>query len=282
MVLARGALIMILVSCVAETGLAQPAQGPAIVPATEAEPPDAVQEPPAAEQPPPSDPAMVEAGERFDRGVRYFEDGDFGAALAEFLRAYELTGNWIVLYNLGQVSQGMGRRADALRYFERYLAEGGADVDAIEGRRAEVESNLAALRARLALLDVDVDVEGAEVLVDDEIVGTAPLGEPLVLDPGPHVVIGRHPDHGTVRLEVTLASDTREAVSLVLTSPVGPGPGPGPTPPVQEEWTIASQWWFWTIIGAVVAGGAVTAGVLLAPRETIWTAGPYVDLGTLE
>ena len=117
MVLARGALIMILVSCVAETGLAQPAQGPAIVPATEAEPPDAVQEPPAAEQPPPSDPAMVEAGERFDRGVRYFEDGDFGAALAEFLRAYELTGNWIVLYNLGQVSQGMGRRADALRRF---------------------------------------------------------------------------------------------------------------------------------------------------------------------
>ena len=136
--------------------------------------------------------------------------------------------------------------------------------------------------ARLALLDVDVDVEGAEVLVDDEIVGTAPLGEPLVLDPGPHVVIGRHPDHGTVRLEVTLASDTREAVSLVLTSPVGPGPGPGPTPPVEEEWTIASQWWFWTIIGAVVAGGAVTAGVLLAPRETIWTAGPYVDLSTLE
>ncbi len=28
------------------------------------------------------------------------------------------------------------------------------------------------------------------------------------------------------------------------------------------------QWWVWTIVGAVVVGGAVTAGVLLAPGET--------------
>ena len=267
MAVARWALVLMFVSGVAGRAGAQPSEeaGVAGEPGPEDPPPDA---------------AMVEAGERFDRGVRYYDDGDFGAALAEFLRAYELTGNWVVLYNLGQVSQRMGRRADALRYFERYLAEGGPAIDEIEGRRVEVETNLASLRERLALLEVAVDVEGAEVLVDDEIVGTAPLGEPLVLDPGPHVVIGRHPDHGTVRLEVTLASDTRESVALVLTSPVGPGPGPGPgTPPVvEEEWSIASQWWFWTILGAVVAGGAVTAGVLLAPRDTVWTGGLYEQL----
>jgi hypothetical protein len=252
---------------------AQPAGGEAAG-AVQAVQPAEAEGPGAVVEEPPPDSVMVEAAERFDRGVQFYEDGEFGAALAEFLRAYELTGNWVVLYNLGQVSQGMGRRADALRYFERYLAEGGAEVDGIEGRRAEVEANLAGLRGRLALLDVEVDVEGAEVLVDDEIVGTAPLAEPVVLDPGPHVVVGRHPDHGTVRLAVTLASDTRESISLVLTSPAGSGP----TEPVEEEWAIERQWWFWTIIGAVVAGGAVTAGVMLAPRETIWTDGPYYQL----
>ena len=268
MVLARGVFVVIVLSGLAGSASAQVGGGE----------PAAAEEEGAGD----TDAATQEAAERFDRGVRYYGEGDYGAALAEFLRAYELTGYWGVLYNLGQVSQGMGRRADALRYFERYLAEGGAEIDAIEGRRVEVEADLAALHERLALLDVEVDVAGSEILVDDEIVGTAPLADPLVLDPGPHVVVGRHPDHGTVRMEVTLASDTRESVSLVLATPVGPGPGPGPVPPVEEEWSIASQWWFWTILGAVVAGGAVTAGVLLAPRETIWTAGPYVDLGTLE
>jgi tetratricopeptide (TPR) repeat protein len=231
---------------------------------------------------PVSDEANQEAGERFDRGVTYFNEGDYGAALAEFLRAYELTGYWGVLYNLGQVSQGMGRKDDAMRYFQRYLAEGGAEIDAIEGRRAEVQANLDSLRGQLALLRIEVDVPGAEVLIDDEIVGTAPLADPVYLAPGPHVIVGRHPDHGSVRREVTLASDTEESVSLALAAPVGPGPGPGPGPAVEEEEGIASQWWFWTIIGEVVAGGAVTAGVLLAPSGTVWTDGLYVDLRTLE
>jgi len=234
----------------------------------------------AAAGEPASDEATQEAAERFDRGVAYYNDGNFGAALAEFLRAYELTGYWGVLYNLGQVSQGMGRLADAMRYFQRYLDEGGGEIDGIEGRRAEVQGSLDALRGELAVLRVEVDVPGAEVLVDDEIVGTAPLADPIYLAPGPHIVVGRHPDHGSVRREVTLASSEEESVSLVLAAPVGPGPGPGPA--VEEEESIASQWWFWTIIGAVVAGGAVTAGVLLAPSGTVWTDGLYVDLHALE
>jgi hypothetical protein len=219
---------------------------------------------------PADDPAVVEAGERFDRGVAYYDRGDNGAALAEFLRAYELTGYWGMLYNLGQVSQALGRKADALTYFEDYLAGGGGELAA--ERRAEVEGQLAQLRSQLAQLRVTVDADGAEIRVDDEVVGTAPLAEPLYLEPGPHVVVARHPDHGSVREEVTLASDTEETVVLTLIAPVGPGPGP--VTPIEEDGdSIASQWWFWTIIGAVVAGGAVTAGVLLAEPQTVWTDG---------
>jgi len=219
------------------------------------------------------DPALAEAAQRFDRGVEYYFAGNYGAALAEFLRAYELTGNAVVLYNLGQVSQALGRDADAAHYFERCIAEASC-AESAEGRRAEVEGALAALRQELARLRVDVDVEGAEILVDDAVVGAAPLVDPLYLSPGPHTVLARHPDHGSVRRELMLASNVEERLVLTLVSPEAPpGPGPGETPPGEDGGSIASEWWFWTIIGVAVAGGAVTAGVLLAPAGTTYTDG---------
>jgi hypothetical protein len=57
---------------------------------------------------------------------------------------------------------------------------------------------------------------------------------------------------------------------------------PGPLAPLEEEEEpgerrgIASRWWFWTLIGAVVIGGAVTAGVLLSGSD----GGPNGSLGT--
>lgn len=217
------------------------------------------------------DPAIREAGERFDRGVAFYDEGDFGAALAEFLRAYELTGHWGVLYNLGQVSAALNRHVDAVRYFEGYLEGGGGEIDA--ARRAEVEQRLRELRSRLATLTVTVDVDGAEVLLDDEIVGTTPLPEPIYVAAGPHVVVARHPEHGSERRSVTLASETAETVAFELMQPVVEPPPAAPPPVVEEEWSIADQWWFWTILGVVVAGGAATAGVLLAEPATVYTDG---------
>jgi hypothetical protein len=241
------------------------------------EDPDAAPDDPAAEPEP--DPATVEASNRFVRGVNYYGAGNFGAALAEFQRAYELTGSWEVLYNLGQVSQALGRLPEAARHFERYLADGGDGIR--PQRRAEVEASLATLRADLGTIRVEVDVAGAEILVDDEIVGVTPLAEPLYVEPGPHEVRVRHPDHGTVTREVMLAGGVAETVALVLATPDAPPPPVGGAgPAVEEDGGIASKWWFWTIIGAVVAGGAVTAGVLLAEPTTVWTEadGGFVQL----
>jgi hypothetical protein len=275
----RGALVLGSWAGLASIAAAQPAGEAASAagqPAAEAE------TGPAEPAEPPEDPTVIEARERFNRGVAFYDEGSFGAALAEFQRAYELTGNWNVLYNLGQVSQALDRPADALRYFEDYLAGGGAGI--APERVAEVQQAMGGLRREVAVLRVTVDVGGADILVDDAIVGTSPLAEPLYVAPGPHTVAARHPDHATVRREVMLASDTEEAVSLVLVEPTPTRPPPPPAPAGEEEWSIAEQWWFWTIIGTVVAGGAVTAGVLLAQPETVWTTGTAgtLDLRTIE
>lgn len=224
----------------------------------------------------PDEEATAEAFERYERGIDYYSNNNPGAALAEFLRAYELTNEWLVLYNLGQVSQALDRTTDAAHYFERYLAEGGAEID--DERRAEVEATLATLRQALGRLRVEVDVADAEILVDDEVVGISPLEDALYFVPGPHTVLVRHTDHGSVRREVLLASEVEERIALTLVTPEAPIPvdpgGGGVEPGIEEdEGSIASEWWFWTIIGVVVAGGATTAGVLLAEPTTTYTEG---------
>jgi hypothetical protein len=50
--------------------------------------------------------------------------------------------------------------------------------------------------------------------------------------------------------------------------PVTPDPRPEyETETIGNDEGVHKKWWFWTIIGVVVVGGAVTAGVLLAPAE---------------
>src|SRR6185369_956145 len=48
--------------------------------------------------------------------------------------------------------------------------------------------------------------------------------------------------------------------------PAGAYPGTGAAPPAQAETgssgPVYSKWWFWTIVGAVVVGGVVTAVAL--------------------
>jgi hypothetical protein len=226
---------------------------------------------------------LAEAGRRFDQGVAYVAEGRFEAAMAEFLRAYEISGEWIVLYNLGQVSASLGRNADAYDYFTRYLAAGGDEVEST--RRGEVEGALRELEPRVAHLAIDADIAGAVVFVDGKERGATPLLGPVVVEPGSHVVEVRDERlaGGRERREIILAGGLTETVHVAAAAPVGPPPTVPETP--EEEESIASAWWFWTIIGAVVVGGGVTAGVLLWPDEsggrTTYTEGtlPPIVLG---
>ena len=67
---------------------------------------------------------LDDAQRRFQRGVELYKEGDFGGALVEFKRAYELVPSYKILYNLGQVSYQRHDYASALRYFRQYLGEG--------------------------------------------------------------------------------------------------------------------------------------------------------------
>jgi len=111
--------------------------------------------------------AKRQAKERFEHGKEFYRDGAFAAALVEFRKAYGLSANWRVLYNIGQVCYQIQDFVCALASFDDYLAKGGANVE--NDRRAEVEQESSRLRMRVARLVLQSSVDGAEVSIDDHI-----------------------------------------------------------------------------------------------------------------
>jgi hypothetical protein len=118
----------------------------------------------------------------FKAGVDYYRDGDLTTALIEFKRAYASAPNYRVLYNLGQVSNEMRDYVEAQRYFQRYLTEGAGEVDG--ARKQEVENYLVKIAGRIATIVLSANLEGADLYVDDVLVGKSPMGEPVRVSAG--------------------------------------------------------------------------------------------------
>jgi hypothetical protein len=142
--------------------------------------------PAAVAQPKPDPRVQEEAAARYDRGVKLFDAGDYTGALAEFEAVYKLTSRWEVLFNVAVTQKKLFRYGAAVRTLERYLAEGGAGIDA--PRRQAVERELAEIRALVAEITVIVEGAPARIEVDGLYEGDTPLSRPLLLGSGRHVI----------------------------------------------------------------------------------------------
>ncbi|MEW6432678.1 MAG: PEGA domain-containing protein [Myxococcota bacterium] len=130
--------------------------------------------------------ARREAGAHFKRGVTFYKEGNFQAALTEFKSAYELVPSYEVLFNLALCERRLFHYGPAMRTLTQYLMEGGERIPA--ERREAVAREVEAIRALTSPVAVIVDGAPATVLVDDEPVGTTPFSELLLLGIGKHKV----------------------------------------------------------------------------------------------
>ncbi len=217
---------------------------------------------PAAAQP--KDPSREEARSRYERGKQLYEEGAFDAALIEFQRAYDLAPSYKILFNIGQVHRQRNDYASALRVFERYLKEGGAEVDA--RRRGDIEKEINQLKGRVATLQISANVAGAEILVDDETVGKTPLPQGILVNSGKRKITALKEGRAPVSKVINVAGADSMKVALELAEPIAPpasasaAPAPPAPPPVAPE-KSSSPWLAWTLTGAFGIGAAVT-GIL--------------------
>jgi tetratricopeptide (TPR) repeat protein len=218
--------------------------------------------PPASEQPPAADPSAAakdEARKRFDQGLSLFEDGDFRLALIEFERAYAVVPDYRVLYNIAQVNIQLGRYAKARSVLEEYVEKAG---DALpESRAAGVKDDLKMLAARTAHLNITSTPPGAEIILNDTIVGTTPLASPLLVDAGEQRVELRKQGYVSRTQQVKLAGGDEGSVSVTLVAEEK-----ARTVIVERDKPIVREerpswlWASWTATG-VLAAGAVATGV---------------------
>jgi tetratricopeptide (TPR) repeat protein len=220
-------------------------------------------------------PAAVEAGERYQQGIKLYEDGDYAASLAEFRRAYSLAPAYQVLFNLARVHRQMQNYIEAQRHFERYLREGGRRVP--RARAEEVRRELDELRKRVARLDIRCGEPDVEIFLDDESVGKTPLTEPVLVNAGRRRLTAVKPLYETFRttLEVVGAETRVVVIALVEQAPAAPVAGPpavvAPVAPAARAAppTVAAPtrpWGtpIWLGFGAagLLAAGAITTGVV--------------------
>ncbi|MEZ4297109.1 MAG: PEGA domain-containing protein [Polyangiaceae bacterium] len=239
---------------------------------------------PAAAQSPVSA-AQAEAEQRFRRGIELYKEGDFAQALIELKRAYSLAPNYKVLFNIGQVQFELGEYAGALRTFEKYLAEGGAEVP--EEKQVSVKADLQKLRLRVGRIEIVTPTEGAEVSIDDVPVGKTPLAEQLLVTAGRRRVTLSHAGR-TLNRVVEVAGGEVAKVELSLGEPA-PAPTPTTTvtstaPPTSTPPEAPPQggsslvWLPWVLTGLCAVGTGVTGGLTLSAsndlaqkRETLTT-----------
>lgn len=205
--------------------------------------------------------ARKEASEHFRRGVGLYRDADYVAALVEFKRAYELAPNYRVLYNLGQTSRELKDYASALTAYQRYLDEGGKKIG--RGRRQEVEKAVDDLLDRVGKLTITTNVEGAEIQIDDEVVGVTPLAEPVVVNIGKRRVGASLDGHVPARRVVEVAGRDALDVDLNLVPLDDDKDVPLPTPTPQPVGEEESDFPVAGVVGLGVTGlCGITTGVL--------------------
>jgi tetratricopeptide (TPR) repeat protein len=173
---------------------------------------------------PPSDATTESARASFQRGVELFHEGNFEAALAEFRKANELAPSYRILYNIAQTCFEVHDYVNALKYYRQYLADGGADISG--PRKSSVEELIQKLNSRIAFVEVSVNVEGAQISVDDVPVGISPLDGPIPLNPGARRVSASKAGLAVATRTLTVAGSDKQSLTLTLRDPATLVPGP--------------------------------------------------------
>jgi hypothetical protein len=146
-------------------------------------------------------------------GDAAFDAFQYGDALRAYEAAYDASHDPALLFNRGRALQALGRYPDALEMFERF------DKEAPPALRAKVPG-LAKLiddvRARVATLKVTCNVEGAQVLAADRVLGeTGTLGE-VRLNAGTTVVKITREGYFPVKRDVVLKGGALTTVDVKL------------------------------------------------------------------
>lgn len=183
----------------------------------------------------------------YSRAEKSFDLGRFAEALTDYQAAYEAKPLPGFLFNIAQCYRNLSNFERARFFFRRYLA---LDPHAPNHRRVE---------ELIAEMTKQLDAQAAAPATAPPPVEPRPADQPsTVASP-------------TVLAPATPTLEPTPPRGASASAPILSANG-APAPPARPVW---KRWWFWTGVGAVVAGGVVAALLLTRPEtRTPGSLGP--------
>jgi len=192
----------------------------------------------------------------FKEGIAAFDRRDFEAARVAFLQTFALKpAAPVVRRNLGLAEIYSGHYLDGARRLARvfHTTDDGSSED-----RARMLESLKKAEAHLERVSIEVDQEGAEILVDGVDLGTSPLPFVWYVAPGSYDVRIQKSGYVSYVASRVASPGASHHLRIVLEPVVEPpppvrAPAPVAEPPVE---TGPNGW-------VLLAGGTLTAGALI-------------------
>jgi tetratricopeptide (TPR) repeat protein len=218
------------------------------------------------------------ARKQFFAGVRAVSNEDWESALEAFERSYALYPHPETLINIAGARRRLGKLVAASEAYQSYLRIATSQKDA--ANRAVAERAFHELQGELShvVLRVRHLAPTDRVTLDGTALGRGALGLELPVDPGDHELLVMRGQAQIAQRKFVAARAERLEIALELVPSVSnvladptlleserPVPSPRPTREQEPGRPLRRQWWLWTAVGVVVAGG-VASGVMLWPR----------------
>lgn len=229
---------------------------------------------------------VEEAKLHFEKAQTAYKLGQFDEAIREYEAAYRAMPDPAFLFNIAQ-SERQQYRLDkkpqrlhkSLSLYKSYLREmpKANNRETVQKLIEELHQLISAMEtqqpedknkdrpARLVIRGESA--EGGQVTLDGKLLGTVPLAREV--EPGVHLVRVTKQGYKPYSTSVDVSGGSKIDLPVALEPVAGVQAKQG-TP-------VYKTWWFWTIVGVAVAGGAGT-GIYFATRGDDIPAMPEIDL----
>jgi hypothetical protein len=179
-----------------------------------------------------------------------FAAGRYDEALQTFAKLYAETLNPIYLRNIGRCQQKLKQPDKAIDAFHDYLIKGGKKISADE--KAEINGYIKEMEA---LRDEQAAKQQPAPPVTP-VVPVQPIQPPQPDGPPPGYTAQPATAYPGAQGAPTYPAgpDQQQPTGALVGQPSQPQPA--------SSGPVYTKWWFWTIVGAVVVGGVVTAVAL--------------------
>jgi len=221
----------------------------------------------------------------YEEGVAAAESEQWALAADRFERAQSLRPSAATAYNLAAALDHLGRLVEAAEVLRAMLRDESTPAQV----RTAANTSLARIEPRIATLTIHVSgaSDDTRIVLDGVPLKPLQLDVGIPVDPGMHVIAAWRDRTSLEEKSVTAAEGTSTELTLAipaevpasaaattraapdLTVPTATSIAPTTTPTTpsrhaRRDDSVLSQWWFWTAVGLVVGGAAVTATVMVA------------------